>query len=468
VSGDVIPFREQGVSEARPAPSNLQAEQSLLGALLSENGLFDFVADVLSPADFFDPLHQRLYETALHEVMAGRTATPVTLKGRFVDDEDMKAAGGPAYMMRLTADGQGLLAPGDLARHIRDLSRRRTIAEKLGGAMTACLDENVALPVVADMVTGAVADGPDEGLIESSAGASVEKHLRAVVENEGGVTCSRIPAFDKIAGALRPKHFVLVAARPGMGKTALACTYSIGAARQGHGVLFVSIEMSDEELGGRLASDMCYGLTGEGRVPYSAIRDGELNDWQRERVGKAAVELDRLPLTIVDTSGLTPHRLSRLVRRHTRRFAAKRAPLKLVIVDYLQRMRPDRQMTKKYEEVSEISQALKDIAKDNGVAIMALAQLSREVERRGDKRPALADLRDSGQLEQDADTVIFLLRQEYYHRQAEPDSMAPEWPGWKDKLDAMTGEIEFIVAKRRGGETGSAKAGFYGAYQAVR
>jgi replicative DNA helicase len=467
MSGEVVPFRE-AAPEARAMPANLEAEQALLGALLSENSLFDFVADILSPADFFDPLHQRVYETALHEVMAGRTATPVTLKGRFADDADMAAVGGAGYMARLTADSQGLLAPGNLARLIRDLSRRRSIAAKLAEAMAACIDENVTLPVVADMVAGSVADGPDDGIVETSAGASVEKHLRAVAENQGGVTCSRIPSFDKIAGALRPKHFVLVAARPGMGKTALACTYSIGAARAGHGVLFVSIEMSDEELGGRLASDMCYGLTGEGRVPYSAIRDGELNDWQRERVAKAAVELDNLPLTIVDTSGLTPHRLSRLVRRHTRRFSARGTPLKLVIVDYIQRMRPDRQMSKKYEEVSEISQALKDIAKENCVAVMALAQLSRDVERRGDKRPVLADLRDSGQLEQDADTVIFLLRQEYYHRQIEPDALAPEWPGWKDKLDRMTGEIEFIVAKRRGGETGSAKAEFYGPFQAVR
>jgi replicative DNA helicase len=175
-----------------------------------------------------------------------------------------------------------------------------------------------------------------------------------------------------------------------------------------------------------------------------------------------------MPLTIIDAPSITPGRLSRLVRRHIRRFEARGHKLELVVVDYIQRMRPDRQMSKKYEEVSEISAALKDIAKANGVAIMALAQLSREVERRGDKRPVLADLRDSGQLEQDADTVIFLLRQEYYHRQAEPDPMSPDWPGWNDSLSRMTGEIEFIVPKRRGGETGAAKGVFHGAFQAVR
>jgi replicative DNA helicase len=468
MSGEVIPFRETEAAETRVLPHNLEAEAALLGALLSENHLFDFVADVLAPADFYEPLHQRIYETAQFEVMAGRTATPVTLRGRFIDDADMTAVGGPTYLAQLTADGQGLLAPGDLARHIRDLSRRRAIATKLDEAMAACLNENVALSSVADLVTGAVAEGPDDGLIELSAGACVENHLRNISEGTAGITCGRIPSFDRVVGPLRPKHLVLLAARPGMGKTSVAMSYSIGAARSGFGVLFVSLEMSGDELGGRAAADMCFGLDGEGGVPYGAIAAGDLNQWQRERVGKAAYELDQMPLTIIDVPSITPGRLARLVRRHVRRFEARGTPLKLVVVDYLQRMRPDRQMQKKYEEVSEISAALKDIAKSNDVAIMALAQLNREVEKRGDKRPMTADLRDSGQLEQDADTIVFLLRQEYYHRLIEPDSNAPEWPGWNDALHNMSGEIEFIVPKRRGGETGSAKGAFYGAYQAVR
>lgn len=456
------------VDDPPAVPANIEAEAALLGALLIENTLFDAVADVVRADDFHEPLHGRIYAAALGEVMAGRMASPVTLQVHFRDDPAIGDLGGVAYLARLTADGQGLLAPLDLARQVRDLSQRRQMLAKLVEAARACGDMTTGIEAIADLAASVGADHADSGTIESRAGAFVEGHLRTVAEGAGGVTCGRIPSFDKIVGPIKAKHMVLLAARPGMGKTAAAVTYSIGAARHGHGVLFVSLEMSGEELGSRAAADMCFGITGEGGVPYPAIRDGALNDWQRQRVGRAAIELDQMPLVIVDTPSITPAGLNRLVRRHARRFAARGATLDLVVVDYIQRMRPDRQRAKKYEEISEISAALKDIAKENGVAIMALAQLSREVEKRGDKRPILADLRDSGQLEQDADTVIFLLRQEYYHRQAEPDQLSMEWAAWSEKLDRMKGEIEFIVAKRRGGETGSTRGEFHGAYQAVR
>lgn len=447
---------------------HLAGEAQVLGNLLNENSLFDVVADILTADDFCEPLHSRIYTAALQEVMAGRSANPATLRAHFADDPAMKEIGGTAYLMRLTGDANPLQSVADLARHLKDLSRRRALREALSEAAAECLSMGTDLSGIADLVSVAINEGPGDGLIELSAGACVENHLRAIAEGTAGVTCGRIPAFDEVVGALRPKQFILLAARPGMGKTSTAMSYSIGAARNGHGVLFVSIEMSGEELGGRAAADMCYGPAGEGRVPYKFIESGDLNEWQRERVSRAAVELDRMPLVIIDAPSISPGQLSRLVRRQARRFEARGTPLQLVVVDYVQRMRPDRSRQKKYEEISDISAALKDIAKSNGVAIMALAQLSRDVEKRGDKRPILADLRDSGQLEQDADTVIFLLRQEYYHRQSEPDPMAPEWTQWSDALERMTGEIDFIVAKRRGGETGSAKGVFHGAFQAVR
>lgn len=454
--------------EPRALPANVEAEAALLGALLIENGAFDSVADIMRPSDFYEPVHQRIYEAALSDVMAGKVASPTTLKGRFDADEGLKELGGTTYLAQLTADGQGLLAMRELACLIREAAKRRAMVTAGRAFVAAALDQNIPLPAVADMLEGTLEDGPEEGIIEADAGTCVQAHLRSMAEGTGGISCARIPAFDQIVGSLRDKHFVLVAARPGMGKTALACSYAVGVARQGHGVLFVSLEMSGEELGGRMAADMCYGLDGQARVAYGAIASGNLDDRQRGRVTRAAGELCTMPLTIIDAPSITPGRLARLVRRHKRRMEAKGTPLRLVIVDYLQRMTADRERQKNYEEVSEISRALKDIAKSNGVAIMALAQLNRDVERRGDKRPQLADLRDSGQLEQDADTVVFLLRQEYYHRQAEPDPDAPEWPLWKDSLERMTGEIEFIVPKRRGGETGSAKGAFHAAFQAVR
>jgi replicative DNA helicase len=466
MSADIVPFRESA-PETRAMPANLEAEQALLGALLSENSLFDFVADILSPADFFDPLHQRVYETALHEVMAGRTATPVTLKGRFAYDADMAAVGGAGYMARLTADSQGLLAPGNLARLIRDLSQRRTIAAKLQEATAACLDQNIALPAVADLVTGAVAEGPDDGLVELSGGACVEEHMRFLAQGDGGVLSGSIPVLDKLLGQLRPGQFIVCAARPGMGKTALAISYALGATRRGHGALFVSLEMSGSELGARMAANRIFGDAQQTDVPFSCINAGRMHQSQREKVGRAATDIDALPLTIADTGSLTIGRLDRLVRRQKRRFEARGAKLELVIVDYLQLLRTDQPMRSNYEAVSEISRTLKAIAKQNGVALVALAQLSREVEKRSDKRPILADLRDSGQIEQDADAVLFLLRQEYYLAQTQPPELSPKFPDWESEMDRERGRIEFILAKRRNGVTGTATGEFHGAYQAV-
>jgi replicative DNA helicase len=464
----VTAFSEAG-EQANPSPANVEAEASLLGLLLRENDAVDAVADLLRPADFSVPMHGRIYEAVLANVMRGQTASPVTIKGAFDNDPDLAMVGGSRYLIDLTGDYEGsLVGAPHLAQIIRDAARRRSILAQIEEARLACLDPGTEVSAIAELVSHVAVDGADDGLVEANAGSCVEAHLKALREGSKGITCNRIPEFDRLAGALLDKHFVLVAARPGMGKTAFACSYAIGAARQGHGVLFISLEMSGEDLGGRLASDMCFGLDGEGRVPYSAIAEGTLDEWQHKRVVRAAGELFNMPLEVIDAPSMAPSKLAHVVRRHKRRFEARGTPLRLVIVDYLQRMKADRQRQKTYEEVSEISRALKDIAKENSICLMALAQLNRDVERRGDKRPGLADLRDSGQLEQDADTVIFLLRQEYYHRQAEPDALSPEWPGWKDALDRMTGEIEFIMPKRRGGATGSAKGVFHAAFQAVR
>ena len=251
-----------------------------------------------------------------------------------------------------------------------------------------------------------------------------------------------------------------------MGKTALALSYAIGAAQQGHGVLFVSLEMSSTELAARMVADLCF--NGNDGVPYNAIRDGVLNDWQADKVCKARDTMHRLPFHVVDAGQLTVGRLNTLIRRHARKMAARGHKLELVIVDYLQLLSSDARGRSNYETVSEVSRGLKAAAKDHGVAVFALAQLSREVEKRPDKRPQLSDLRDSGQIEQDADAVLFLLRPEYYHWQAEPEKDTSAWDKWEAELREMLGAIEFILAKRRNGVTGATFGSFYGTYQAVR
>jgi len=224
--------------------------------------------------------------------------------------------------------------------------------------------------------------------------------------------------------------------------------------------------MSGTELSARMLSDLSF--DGHRGVLYSNIRDGDLTDNQKREVWKARNMLADMPLRVIDAGKLTTSRLSMLVMRTKRRMEAAGQTLDLVIVDYLQLLSPDYQTRGMYEKVSEISMALKAIAKTHGVTVMALAQLSREVEKRPDKVPQLADLRDSGQIEQDADGVVFLVRQAYYMKQDEPDKADPAHAGWQANYDRARNQIEFIVAKRRNGETGKAEGQFFGQFQAVR
>jgi replicative DNA helicase len=250
-----------------------------------------------------------------------------------------------------------------------------------------------------------------------------------------------------------------------MGKSATALSYALGAARNGHGALFVSLEMSADEIGERMAADLCF--DSERRVPANAISSGNLTQAQNLEICRAYDRMKELPIAVVDTSGAAVGKINRLIRRHARRFAARGQKLELVIVDYLGLARPDRTRDKTYEEVSEVSRGLKEAAKQHGVAMMALHQLSRNVEQRADKRPIMADLRDSGQIEQDADSILFLFAPEYYLAQAEPRE-EEKHAAWEEAMHNAAGQLDFIVAKRRRGPAGTGRGSFFRAYQAVR
>lgn len=447
---------------------NLEAEASLLGALLNDNRLFDMAADIVSAPDFSEPLHQRIYAVALGETMSGRPANPVTLRGHFADDPAIKDVGGVAYLAKLTADVFSFGDARGLAQHVRDLSQRRSMRDQLLDAAAACADMGSSINGIADLATTAVADRAVDGLVEASGGECIEQHMQALTQGKHGVVSGDIPALDELLGPLRPGQLLICAGRPGMGKTALAVSYALGAARRGHGTLFVSLEMSASELGARMASNRIFGDAHDRSVPYSCIVDGRLHPSQRRSVSQAAHEIEQWPFMVADIGSLTMGRLERMVRRHARRFEARGAKLELVIIDYLQLLRTDQVMRSAYEAISEISRSLKAIAKSTGVTIMALAQLSREVEKRPDKRPVLSDLRDSGQIEQDADAVLFLLRQEYYLAQIKPHDASPKFLEWEAQMEGERDRIEFILAKRRNGVIGTATAEFHGAYQAVR
>jgi len=446
---------------------NAAAEADLIGTLFQANSAIDRAADRLTPADFADPTHAALFEIIVKEGAAGKQVTPVTIKPYFEAIEGLAEKGGGAYLMNLAATTGAHITFDGALDVIAELSRRRKILAGLDAACNMVCDPAAELGDVMATADAALTDSTaTDGVEQLSAVQCADELINTFGSPKNGVTCSTIPDLDNIAGKLRPKELIILAGRPGMGKTAVALSYALGAAQSGFGTMYVSLEMSGTELSARMLSDLSF--DGHRGVLYSNIRDGDLTDNQKREVWKARNMLADMPLRVIDAGKLTTSRLSMLVMRTKRRMEAAGQSLDLVIVDYLQLLSPDYQTRGMYEKVSEISMALKAIAKTHGVTVMALAQLSREVEKRPDKVPQLADLRDSGQIEQDADGVVFLVRQAYYMKQDEPDKADPAHAGWKANYDRARNQIEFIVAKRRNGETGKAEGQFFGQFQAVR
>jgi replicative DNA helicase len=444
---------------------NVAAEAEIIGAMMQDNSVIDRVADRLTVTDFSEPTHAALFEAIVREASLGKAVSPVTLKPYLSAIPNLEELGGVGYLLKLTASDGALLVVADCVKQVAELAKRRRILDGLqNAAMLAAGVEN-DLASVTEAADAALADyGKADGVVQTSALECLDA-LLAQKESEG-VQSHVIPEFDQIAGKLRRKELIILAGRPGMGKTACALSYTLGAAQAGHGVLYISLEMSGTELAARMAADLCF--NGRMGVPYAALRDNNLSFEQRKHVMDARRMLADMPYRVVDAGKLTTGRLSMIVMRTKRRMAAKGQSLDLVVVDYLQLLSPDAQAKGMYEKVSEISMALKAIAKTHDVAVLALAQLSREVEKRPDKRPQLSDLRDSGQIEQDADGVMFLVRQAYYMKQEEPDRDAFEYAAWEAAYNKAEHEIEFICAKRRNGVTGTALGKFYGQFQAVR
>lgn len=445
---------------------NIDAEVEVLGGMMRENASIDRVADILQPEDFSEPLHSRIFSAILDQATKGKGANPVTIKGFFENDETMAKVGGPSYLAKLFTNAIGLNV-ADNAKMLADLAQRRRMADGLNMAALDCADLTVTTQQIVAEADAAISLRGSDAIHQPTGAECFDELFMTYADQNRGVTSGCIASLDELLGPMKPKQLVIGAGRPGMGKTALALSYALGAASQGHGVLYVSLEMSSPELAARMASDMCFDGPVDA-VPYPAIRDGDLNARQKQAVCAARDHMATLPFSVIDAGNLTVGRLNMLIRRHARRMAAAGHKLELVVVDYLQLLSPDTRGRSNYEAVSEVSRALKAMAKDNAVAIFALAQLSRSVEQRPDKRPQLSDLRDSGQIEQDADAVLFLLRMEYYLRKEEPDATDPKRFDWEQSLEQVQGQIEFIVAKRRNGVEGRAVGQFHGFYQAVR
>jgi replicative DNA helicase len=464
----------------RALPANLEAEAAFIGAALIDNRVLEELAVPLRPEHFFEPLHTRIYERILVLLDKQMVVTPVTLKPYFEADEALKEMGGTGYLARLTADGQGLLAPRELAQQIYDLALLRELVsvgrELVEGALDTSEEvEPMRQIELAEASLFRVAEGAAGGNEAESFRGATGKALEMIETaiNSGGHVSGKTTGLTSInekVGGLHNSDLIILAGRPGMGKTSLATNIAFNCADRllrdrhdgieksiGAGVAFFSLEMSADQLATRILAEQA-GISSE------ALRMGKISREDFQQLSFASQRLAELPLFIDDTPALTIGALRTRARRLKRRH-----DIGLIVVDYLQLLQGSgRSQDNRVNEISEISRGLKTLAKELDLPVIALSQLSRAVEQREDKRPMLSDLRESGSIEQDADMVWFVFREDYYVASREPkrpvenDDMKTheQHAAWAAEMERVYGLAELIVAKQRHGATGKVRLRF--------
>jgi len=466
-----------GLSQRLP-PSNVQAEQALLGALLANNRAYERVSEFLAPEHFADPLHGRIYQAISRRVEAGQLADAVTLKAEFEHSGILDEVGGTPYLAQLLTAMVGIINAGEYGRAIHDTWLRRqlidigeTVVNNAFG-MDATLAGSDQIEAAEQQLFQLATDGGSDGGFVSFERAltdailSAERSFRRAGHVAGLTTGLR--DLDSKMGGLHPSDLLILAGRPGMGKTALATKIAFGAAKAllnearaadpaampKAQVAVFSLEMSSEQLATRLLSE-------EARISGDRIRRGDIGQKDFDRFVEVSREIAALPIQIDDTPAITMSALRTRCRRLKRTKG-----LALVVVDYLQLMRPSAgtKPENRVLEISQITQGLKAIAKELAVPVIALSQLSRQVESRDDKRPQLSDLRESGTIEQDADAVMFIYRDEYYLEQKMPKEVAFDGGSekfhtamdeWQQKMAKAHNRADLIIAKQRHGPTGT-------------
>jgi replicative DNA helicase len=471
----------------REPPHNFEAEQALLGAILINNAAYQRVAEFLRPEHFADPLHGKLFDSLSRLIERGQVVSAVTLKTYVEQDEDMKVAGGAAYLARLVAASVHVIDTAAFGRTVHDLYLRRQLIDvgegMVNGAFGSDVDE-MALQQI-ELAEKKLYDLASSGQIEggfkpfraalTEAAVAAEAAYRRVGQLTGVAT--GLFQLDQLLGGLHRSDLIILAGRPSMGKSSLATNIGFNAAkayREEHGedgkpkvadgavVGFFSLEMSAEQLATRMISE-------QAAIPSEKIRKGELISADFDKVLSVSHELEHLNFFIDDTPALSIAALRTRARRLKRTHG-----LGLLIIDYLQLLNPSgkSRQENRVQEVSEITRGLKTLAKELDVPVLALSQLSRAVEQREDKRPQLADLRESGSIEQDADVVMFIYRDEYYLMREEPkrrdnetnDHFNQRFEDWRQRCEQNYGKAEVIVAKQRHGPTGIVRLAFEGQF----
>lgn len=453
----------------RILPHNLEAEQGLLGALLVDNRSYEKIGDYLRAHHFFMPAHRRIFEAILVFTERGQTASPVTLKNYFEKDEDLKDVGGAAYLADLASSVISVVNVDDYARTVYELHLRReliTLGEDIvNDSFNHTLDVNATDTI--ETAEAKLFDLAESGEVKAGFVTLRDSVLTAIelaekaYKTEGHVTgvTSGLIDMDKKLGGFQKSDLLILAGRPSMGKTALAVNFAFNAAKafaesggaEGGRVAFFSLEMSADQLATRILSEQS-GISGD------AIRKGNIRADDFQKFVAASQKMAQVPLYIDDTPALTIGAVRTRARRLKRQHG-----LDFLIVDYLQLLRGNgsRQSTEnRVLEVSEITRGLKAIAKELEIPVLALSQLSRAVEQREDKRPMLSDLRESGSIEQDADCVMFVYREEYYLSRAEPEPGTEKHMKWQESMERAHNIGECIVAKQRHGPIGTVKMYF--------
>ena len=471
---NVARIRPADEKSFRLAPHNIEAEQALLGAVLVNNEAFYRVSDFLAPEHFYEPIHREIYEIAGKIIRAGKAATPITLK-TYLPDQLTGEMTMQQYLIRLGSEATTVINAGDYGQTIYDLAIRRALIQ-IGEEMTTVAydaDVEMTAPKQIEEAEKSLFDLAEKGQYNGGFQPFNEALTEAIkmageaYQRDGTLSGmgTGLTDLDRLMGGLQKSDLVILAARPAMGKTSLATNIAFHIARSWRGevlpdghqktvdggrVAFFSLEMSAEQLATRILAE-------QAEISSSDIRRGNIHESQFTRLVDVSNMLATVPLYIDDTGGLAVSQLAARARRLKRQKG-----LDLIIIDYVQLLSGSskRASENRVQEITEITTTLKALAKELEVPIIALSQLSRAVENRDDKHPQLADLRESGSIEQDADVVLFVYREEYYLKNKEPKEGTPEHLTWQGEMDKVHGRAEVIIGKQRHGPTGTVQLSF--------
>lgn len=443
----------------RTTPHSVEAEQQLLGALLTNNEALPGIRAIVGLDHFYDPLHSRIFHTITKLVDGDKVASPVTLKATMGDDAAFQDVGGPGYLVRLAGASVSTNLAEEYARLIVEKAEKRALLEIVGSAAQD-LQSDASAPGDVSARVSASLDAMDfktSGVRPVSMVSAVTEAVQQTMDIQSGLeghsVKSGLGGLDRVIPGFAPGELWLLGGRPSMGKSAVAINIAMNAARMGHPVVFASLEMRPEHLAIRAIAEQT-AENGQG-VAYQSMRREGLQDAQMNAIAQAADTVANLPLWFLPREYASAELLPVGVKQSLRQYRGDMLPL--VVIDYVQLMRSSKAKSR-FEEITEVSLALKSLAMSQGLPVLALSQLSRALESRDDKRPMLSDLRESGQLEQDADGVMFCYRDAYYVEREEPDHNNLELHAqWQEAMEACHNQMDIIVAKQRQGPIASVK-----------